>query len=320
MENKLALIFTHKGSSDYLWYCLEQAKKTNPEARIILLGDEANKPYDSSIEHYLISDYFEGATKFESVYRHQSSNPYWYELICFQRWFIINDFVQKNNIDMLYGCDTDIMIYDDLSKYIPQGTFKLTIANNNGPQCSFFTKESINNFCNYIIKQYTNPECLNRLLTRYRGFLTKNRPGGNCDMTMFEFCKIDYPGSVLDLGFMDPKTPNNLIYCCSKNYDWMKTKVLKHFFTIAQIQFQDKKPYILAKDGNKYFVPVVHFLGQYKQFMGKYSTIEQNKKDYIKKTFSCTKPFSKIKFFIKQSLPFGIVNFILLKKAQKLKY
>ena len=57
MDNKLALIFTHKGSSAYLWYCLEQAKKTNPEARIILLGDEANKPYDSSIEHYLISDY-----------------------------------------------------------------------------------------------------------------------------------------------------------------------------------------------------------------------------------------------------------------------
>ncbi len=163
MDNKLALIFTHKGSSDYLWYCLEQAKKTNPEARIILLGDEANKPYDSSFEHYLISDYFEGATDFEKVYRHQSSNPYWYELICFQRWFIIRDFVQKNNIEQCYGCDTDIMIYDDLSKYIPEGNFKLTIANKNGPQCSYFTNKSINDFCNYILKQYTDPLGLQRL-------------------------------------------------------------------------------------------------------------------------------------------------------------
>ncbi len=313
MENKLALIFTHKGSSDYLWYCLEQAKKTNPEARIILLGDEANKPYDSSIEHYLISDYFDGATKFESVYRHQSSNPYWYELICFQRWFIINDFVQKNNIDMLYGCDTDIMIYDDLSKYIPQVNFKLTIANKNGPQCSFFTKESINDFCNYIIKQYTDPICVQRLLTRYRHFIDNKLPGGNCDMTMFEFCEQDFPGSVLDYGFMEPvrnDTIKPMLYCCSSNYDWMKTEILKKYFTIAQIRFQDNIPYILAKDGNKYFVPIVHFLGQYKQFMGEYSTIDKEKNDYIKKNYTIKRPFAKTKFFIKQCLPFGIVKLI----------
>ena len=139
MNDKVALIFTHKGSSDYLWYCLEQAKISCPDCRIILLGDDANKTDNPNIEHYLITDVMQSADDFEKVYRHQSSNPYWYALICFQRWFIIRDFVEKNNISRFYGCDTDIMIYDDLTKYIPDTKYRLTIANRNGPQSSFFT-------------------------------------------------------------------------------------------------------------------------------------------------------------------------------------
>ena len=309
MDNKVALLFIHRGMSDYLLYCLEQAKFACPSCRIILLGDESNNIKDPVIEHYLISDYSESANEFEKVYRHQSSNQYWFELICFQRWFVINDFVQKNNISMCYGCDTDIMIYDDLTKYIPHGDFKLTIANKNGPQCSFFTKETINDFCNYIMKQYTDSNCTERLLKRYKGFIDNNLPGGNCDMTMFQLCDEDYPGAVLDFGFMTPEVQNKLIYCCSTTYDWIQTENKKGL-KIAKLQFIENKPYLFDKEGNKYMVPVIHFWGPYKKLMYYYSTVTKDIKDPIKKRFSQKQLKKKIKSVIKQLLPYGLINHI----------
>ena len=309
MENKVALLFIHRGMSDYLLYCLEQAKVACPSCRIILLGDESNKIQDPVIEHYLISDYFESADEFEKVYRHQSSNQYWFELICFQRWFIIKDFCQKNNITQCFGCDTDLLIYDDLTKYIPDSTYKLTIANKNGPQCSFFTNNTISEFCDYIMKQYTDTLCSERLLKRYKGFIDNKLPGGNCDMTMFQLFDEDFPGAVLDCGFMTPELKDKLIYCCSTTYDWIQTEIKKGL-KIAKLQFTDDKPYLFDKEGKKYMVPVIHFWGPYKKLMYDYSTVAKDVKDSIKKKFSQNQLKKKIKFLIKQFLPYGLVNHI----------
>ncbi len=91
--NMTTIIFIHRGNSWYLPLALRQAVKTNPNARIVLLGDEQNVCYANLVEHKMISSYFENAHRFESVYQHKSFSNKEYELFNFQRWFVWRDFM-----------------------------------------------------------------------------------------------------------------------------------------------------------------------------------------------------------------------------------
>ena len=61
-DSKKPIIFCHYGNSPYLYYTLKQVKLTNPQNRIILLGDQDNKKVanKAKIEHYCFKDYDEG--------------------------------------------------------------------------------------------------------------------------------------------------------------------------------------------------------------------------------------------------------------------
>ena len=76
------IIFIHKGDSWYLPYALHQCVKSNPSARVILLGDVANKKYNNIVEHQLIEDYSLEADEFSKLYQHYSTSSYNYELFC----------------------------------------------------------------------------------------------------------------------------------------------------------------------------------------------------------------------------------------------
>lgn len=91
------IIFVHTGNAYYLELALSQAKISNPNADIILLGDKYNNKYPY-INHFLISDYFESAKEFSEVFFNYSPNKREYELFCFQRWFVIKDFLIRNKI------------------------------------------------------------------------------------------------------------------------------------------------------------------------------------------------------------------------------
>ena len=50
------IIYFHEGFSPYLPFALRQARISNPDARIILLGDYQNRIQGIQYEHYLLSD------------------------------------------------------------------------------------------------------------------------------------------------------------------------------------------------------------------------------------------------------------------------
>lgn len=83
------IIFCHYGNSDYLEYTLRQVKLTNPNNRVILLGDEKNKSIAeiAHVEHYLFKDYANGIENltFESVYEHvageKHGREYWTKFV-----------------------------------------------------------------------------------------------------------------------------------------------------------------------------------------------------------------------------------------------
>lgn len=157
MKN-IPIIIVHTGDSFYLEPMLRQARKCNPNSPIYLISDQSTNHYDF-VEHIDISNYFSRAENFIKVYVHLSINPYGYELFCFLRWFIILDFVTKNQIDHFLCMDSDVMLYCDVDEVFGKWIgYDMTMCLFEGPQYSLFNKESLNTFCDYIYTHYADNE------------------------------------------------------------------------------------------------------------------------------------------------------------------
>lgn len=86
-------------------------KHYNQTRRIILLGDDTNKCIANScgIDFFHYADYSE-----EIPYYHVSVNGREYEKFCFERWFIIYNFLTKHRIDHFVHSDSDNVICQDI--------------------------------------------------------------------------------------------------------------------------------------------------------------------------------------------------------------
>lgn len=172
----IPVIFIHTGDSAYLEHTLWQAREYNEQ--VILLGDTSNNHYSHlKIEHYCSASYSQAANYFASIYKHISPMPYNFELTCFQRWFILEEFMQSKSIPVVFHCDTDAMLYCNITQeyeYFKNYDLALVfikryhfINNYQGGMFSFWNLKSITSFCNYIRSVYENKEKINALLKNY---------------------------------------------------------------------------------------------------------------------------------------------------------
>ncbi|GHT75665.1 hypothetical protein AGMMS50262_11660 [Bacteroidia bacterium] len=189
----IPIIFVHKGNQFFLKHSLEQARIFNSDSDIYLIGDETNKNF-KGIQHYLISDFFESAHQFSLNYKHLSSNLYDYELFCFQRWFIIKDFIEKRDITHFLYLDSDVLIYCHVdtvfNNYLD---YDFTICDKQAPCTTLFNKKSIRNFCDFVNTLFSEE--------LYLDILTKRHAEGSVisDMTAFELYPQYQPAKVKEL-------------------------------------------------------------------------------------------------------------------------
>jgi hypothetical protein len=61
------IILIHRGDSFYLAHTIAQARSSNPDGRLILLGDRSNSFY-LGVEHHRYEDYFEEAREFAKLF------------------------------------------------------------------------------------------------------------------------------------------------------------------------------------------------------------------------------------------------------------
>jgi hypothetical protein len=157
-----ALVFIHKGDSLVLKVAIAQANLSNPSARVILVGDDTYQMLNSPIkfEYERINDYSVTAKKFESIYKHSSSNPYSYELFCFQRWFILRELAIKCNINSKFVyLDSDALIYADVDHIFPKIKTEMSVCNEVGPAFTFFKSLSVlDDYCEFIYSSFTDPK------------------------------------------------------------------------------------------------------------------------------------------------------------------
>jgi hypothetical protein len=155
------IILIHKGDSPYLAYAIAQAKSSNPDSRIILLGDKSNS-YLLGVEHFEYQKYFSEAKEFSELYKYEYSPNYQYEwqLFCHQRHFILKDFCQIHGINKFVYIDSDVMIYENVDKYFQKyKNYSLTLVCENPASYSagawFSIVQDLDIICN-LCKTYQN--------------------------------------------------------------------------------------------------------------------------------------------------------------------
>ncbi|RCW50892.1 hypothetical protein [Paenibacillus prosopidis] len=112
----IPILFFHWSDDYYLEHVLKQAKMASPASDVILIGNHNNSKYATDgIKHAMIHNYYQGAAEFERVYKHMTPNEYFYNRFCFQRWFILRDYMRAHHITECWVLDTDVMLYVDLN-------------------------------------------------------------------------------------------------------------------------------------------------------------------------------------------------------------
>jgi hypothetical protein len=263
----LPLFFIHRANSYYLRFSLQQARITNPGSSLNLIGDTTNDRYPQ-VRHSLIRDYSASAEHFAKIYRHMSLNSYEFELFCFQRWFILDEFVTRHNVEgnFMY-LDSDVLLYRDLTSLLPWlNQYRLTLTEKRGPEYLFFKcPEVLHDFCSFIREQYQNPKHLTRLQEFFLDYIKDHRRGGVCDMTLLELFAGQHPGQAVDLAHVHEDTIFDDNFSVSNGF-LMDGAVKK-------IVWQGDEPYGLMGGGRRRIrFNAIHFQGAAKGVMHRYYT------------------------------------------------
>ncbi|MDR3217900.1 MAG: class I SAM-dependent methyltransferase [Dysgonamonadaceae bacterium] len=228
------------------------------------MGDDTNKHF-KEVEHYPITDFFESAERFQNIYIHQSPNPYGYELFCFQRWFIVKDFIQKQGISHFLCLDSDVLIYCNVNEVFNEYlNFDFTICNYQAPCSTLFNKKALNEFCDFIQKLYTNEYYTNILEQRYKEFINKQREMGNSDMTAFELIQKYKTPKVKELTIINNHTCFDDNIGKAGNFEKEKNGLKKIYW------INDKPHARLRENQQLTLFYSLHFQGRAKHFIYNY--------------------------------------------------
>jgi len=240
----LPIIFIHKGDSFYLKYAFENAKKFNPNSRIILLGENVTK-YPYFVEYFKISDYSISANKFRKIYKHMSNNNEEIERFCFERWFILDEFLKKNKIKKCLTLDSDVLLFVDVTKDIKKfEKFKFTLSNKTCGHLMFITdSKEITKLTKFIIALYSDKKLSKIFMNFWEKYPFKTGFGGVNDMTaLSEYYKRNSNkiGEISDI-------INSETYCVAINSS--QGMVMEN--GIKKIIFKDEVPFGFLIDSFK---------------------------------------------------------------------
>ena len=266
MNKAIPVFFVHRGAGNILKYAINQVSAFNPDSTITLLGDETNlfvKKYGAN--HIMLKDYFVAAEEFEKHYVNLSPNRADYECFCFQRWFIINEYVKSIGYEGRIFClDSDSMIYCNLTEYNQRylDGCDVTVCLKQGPQFTFITSEALNRFCEFIMAHYTQKDGFKKLQAYYNDRIQKRLYGGVSDMVLLEwFAKANR--SIDTKVVRDGAMFDNLF---RKSEGYMMDGRHK------KAELEDGKYYGYALNGERVRFLGLHFQGRTKWIMHRYYT------------------------------------------------
>jgi len=173
------IIYFHEGFSPYLPFTLRQARISNPDARIILLGDSENRIEGIPYEHHLLSDFKSRHQEFIECYRHFHPGHLGDERRCIERWIYLSEFLKKQQIEEFLFLDSDMLLFCDVGEILSKSRgYDAAGAPMFWAFCYFLKKNLVADFTDWIIQQYRNPTVIKKWDAAFRRHLAGEKEQG----------------------------------------------------------------------------------------------------------------------------------------------
>ena len=257
----------HNGKQKYLKDTLRLAQKYNET--VILLGNKANEKMcanwiDSS--RLSISKFDE----FKVHYIHLSPNSYDYELFCFQRYFLLEAYMQESNITECIMLDSDVcsfvnyseldfqqyeiaascMYYHDTSKWMAV------------PHVTYWRLEQLQEFTNYLIVQYRDNN--KKLMDKHEMLLKEQASYGISDMSLLYLWIMQKDRKFWNLAIAKDGQTFDVFFNTPVNCDGVPFQMTHG---IKKVIFQNKIPYFITENNKQIKANVIHAQGDRKKYV-----------------------------------------------------
>ena len=123
--------------------------------RIVLIADDYHR-YESglNIEYRQWSKYNSTAKRLAMSYRHQSTNRFAFELLCLERWLILHEFCEQEQIERVIHLDTDVLTFEDFVVIEELLGDTENATSGRSPHVAFMTREAIRSMSDMIVEFY----------------------------------------------------------------------------------------------------------------------------------------------------------------------
>lgn len=187
-------VIIHKGYQPYLKYNLEISSKNN---YVYLIGDDSLEFLGSKFKNveFINIQNFENSKNLihlKEHFKNFNSNSYDFEWFCFARVFMINDFLEQNELENVFHIDSDNVLLTNISNLefhkknaylIPpnQEVYRMSGSIHSG----LIDKSFCEKFINLYKDIYVNKSKFHLIEDKINYHSEQNIPGGICDMTLY---------------------------------------------------------------------------------------------------------------------------------------
>ena len=198
------VVFIHKqgilsATEQYFTQTIKAALEMNEHVVVLLIGLDATLGVDPRVEvvraELSPADALgSSAAAFGEVYRHMSGNGHNYELINFQRHFVLQKLMAARKWGRVMYLDSDVMVFRNATQEAACHPCDLSMCVSPGSSSShtsFWTKAGLDAFVVFLHAFYTVPSKLSFLQGQWENYqkhhtnpVTNKTSGGVCDMTL----------------------------------------------------------------------------------------------------------------------------------------
>jgi hypothetical protein len=180
----IPLVMIHRGNQPWFRKFVEINAKRH--GNLVLIGDDQGTQANY---FYQLDDYAKSFEEIMSLYVHLNTTPLEYSSFNYCRWFILREYMQRNNIDVSMYLDSDVvMLADpDIEWKSKWNRCSFTLMHGCCAASSFFTSYGINDFCEYMLSIYRNKDGYDykKIASHFNIRQSSGLPGGVCDMQLF---------------------------------------------------------------------------------------------------------------------------------------
>jgi hypothetical protein len=293
MDSEIPVVIIHIGNKEYVKVNLEITGKTN---KIYLIGDNSMKHLGSlpNVSFVQINPYrnHPSIVELKNTFINYSSNSKNLECFCFERVFILKQFMEQLKLSCVFHIDSDNILFSSINQYPFQKEVAYCLNSNfhtyrmsNSIHCGLLNIDFCNKFINLYNDIYVSKTKFHLIKDKVDFHTNKSTEkfmnGGICDMTLYYILANEKIVDVQNL--LQPINESVFINNIntaegfeSKQQYRVKNNMIDYFMSKGVYKLHDE---IHKKD---YTLMNLHFQGGAKRFMTNELVQFFNKDKFIK--------------------------------------